>query len=51
MARVITQDVQLTVRTNRSDRSRLHALAKSHNMDLSKFLRALPDIYPQNKAA
>ena len=51
MARLINQDVQLTVRTNRHDRDRLHALAKSQNMDLSKFLRALPDMYPQHKIA
>ena len=44
MARVLNQDVQLTVRTNRRDRDRLHALAQSHNMKLSTFLRVLPDM-------
>ena len=47
MARLINQDVQLTVRTNRHDRDRLHALAKSHNMKLSTFLRVLPDMHPK----
>ena len=42
-----TQDVQLTIRINRRDRDRLHALAKSHNMKLSTFLRMLPDMYPK----
>jgi hypothetical protein len=51
MAKVLNQDVQLTIRTNRRDRERLHALAKSHNMKLSTFLRVLPDIYPKNKDA
>jgi hypothetical protein len=51
MTKVLNQDVQLTVRTNRRDRDRLHALAKSHNMQLSTFLRVLPDIFPKNKDA
>ena len=51
MARLINQDVQLTVRTNRHDRDRLHALAKSHDMKLSNFLRALPDMYPPKTEA
>jgi hypothetical protein len=51
MAKVINQDLQLTVRTNRRDRDRLHALAKSHNMKLSNFLRVLPDMYPPKTEA
>ena len=51
MAKVINQDVQLTIRINRRDRDRLHELAKSHNVKLSKFLRALPDIYPPKTEA
>lgn len=49
--KVLTHDVRLTIRLRAVDRSRLHALAKSQNMDLSKFLRALPDMYPQHKIA
>jgi hypothetical protein len=49
--KVLTHDVRVTIRLRKLDRSRLHALAKSENMDLSKFLRALPDMYPKSKNA
>ena len=49
--KVLTHDVRVTIRLRELDRSRLHALAKSENMDLSKFLRALPDMYPKSKNA
>ena len=51
MAKVINQDIQLTIRTNRRDRDRLHELAKSRGMKLSSFLRALPDMYPPKTEA
>ena len=51
MTKTTNYEVKITIRVSHSDRDRLFALAKSQSMNLSKFLRALPDIYPQNKVA
>lgn len=51
MSKVVNFDSRLSIRVGERDLNRLHELAKSHNMKLSKFLRALPDMYPPKTEA
>jgi len=46
-----TKVIRVHFRATESDRQALKELAKSEGLDLSKFLRSLPEKYPHKKLA